>query len=90
MDIESIAELVEEGHLQWQRHALERMMERGISRKEVIYILSEGEIIERYPDDHPFPSVLVLGFMNEKPLHAVIGVYIPDTNNFEEDFKTRK
>lgn len=102
MDIELIAKLVNEKRLQWQRHAFERMIEREISREDVIHILTEGEIIEHYPDDHPFPSVLVLGFLNEKPLHAVIGidkkdewcyvvtVYRPDTNNFKEDFKTRK
>jgi uncharacterized protein YegJ (DUF2314 family) len=97
-----IIKLVQNGRLQWQRHALERMLERGISRNEVKQVLTEGEIIEHYPDDRPFPSVLVLGFLNEKPLHVVIGVdkeanwcyvvtvYRPDSDHFQQDFKTRK
>lgn len=45
----------------WQRHALERMMERGISRNTVINVLLAGEVIEDYSDDKPFPSALFLG-----------------------------
>ena len=102
MDIKDIAELIEQGCLQWKRHALERMMERGILRSSVKHILVEGKIIEQYPDDKPFPSCLILGFLNENPLHVVVGldqkdrwcyiitVYRPDFNHFEQDFKTRK
>lgn len=102
MDIEFISKLIKENRLQWQRHALERMIERGIARSDVKHVLTKGEIIEDYPDDDPFPSLLVLGFVNEKPLHVVTGidkdekwcyiitVYKPDPNHFEPDFKTRK
>jgi hypothetical protein len=62
----------------------------------------DGELIEEYPDDHPFPSGLVLGFINRAPLHVVVAVdkevdccyiitaYQPDSEYFESDYKTRK
>ena len=37
---------VKNGNIEWQRHALERMMERGITRKLVKEVLVNGEIIE--------------------------------------------
>lgn len=99
---EFIVETVDRGRVRWQRHALERMMERGIFRTDVKQVLLEGELIEEYPDDSPFPSGLFLGFINEDPLHVVAGAdresewcyvvtaYQPDLEHFEPDFKTRK
>jgi hypothetical protein len=49
---------VENGNIEWQRHALERMMERKIPREAVKEVLKNGEIIEDYPDDKPYPSAL--------------------------------
>ena len=65
-------------------------------------VLLDGEIIENYPDDFPFPSALILGWIGGRPLHvvvalnedarmvAIITVYEPSTEYFEPDFKTRK
>jgi hypothetical protein len=36
-------------------------LERGITIAEIEQALQNGEIIERYPDDQPYPSCLVLG-----------------------------
>jgi hypothetical protein len=78
------------------------MMERGISRDEVKQALLDGELIEEYPNDNPFPSGLILGFINEIPLHVVLGIdketnycyiitaYWPDLEYFESDYKTRR
>ena len=60
-----------------------------------------GEIIEHYPDDFPFPSCFVCGFSVEnKILHVVmsdegsgsriITEYYPDAEKWEKDYKTRK
>lgn len=99
---EFVVKTVNKGRLRWQRHALERMMERDIFRNDVKHVLLEGELIEDYPNDHPFPSGLFLGFINGKPLHVVVGAdresewcyivtaYRPDLEHFEPDFKTRK
>ncbi len=51
MDKEKIIEALENGTIEWRRHALERMLERDISRSEVKVTLRDGEISS-------FPSVL--------------------------------
>jgi len=48
--------------VEWQTHALERMMKRGIS----------SEIIEDYPDDKPFPTALFLVFRVKSPLTLIV------------------
>ena len=83
----------------WRKHALERMMERAITRDEVIHCAYNGEIIESYPDDYPYASCLVFELRTE-PLHIVMALnneecyiitaYRPNLNEFENDFKTRK
>ncbi len=97
-----IANAVNQNRLQWQQHALERMLERDISRDEVKKALLAGEIIEEYPKDHPFPSGLFLNFTDGKPLHVVaafeketdwcyiITVYRPSLLYFDKDYKTRR
>jgi len=42
-------------------HALQRMFERGVTQEDVRHVLATGETIERYPDDQPYPSRLILG-----------------------------
>lgn len=93
---------IENGYIEWQRHALERMMERGISRESVKTVLLTGEIIEDYPDDKPYPSALFFGWIEGNPLHGVaafdsqsnycfvITAYKPDLEHFESDYKTRR
>jgi hypothetical protein len=101
MDIEKIRKSIAEGQINWQRHALTRMLERNISRDEVKEVISLGEIIEEYPNDYPLPSYLM--FYNDiKPLHVVLSynetnhktyiitAYQPNLNHFEADFKTRR
>lgn len=103
MDREKLKAAIENGKIEWQRHALERMMERGISRSNVKEVLlSAGELIEDYPDDKPYPSALFLGWFGEKPIHIVtaldseseycfiITAYRPDLEHFESDYKTRR
>jgi hypothetical protein len=63
--------------------------------------LMNGEIIEQYPTDYPFPSCLVLGYTKAgKPLHVVCGssgvelwlitAYFPSPSEWTEDFKQRR
>jgi hypothetical protein len=78
------------------------MFERSILPEAVVRIIREGEMIASYPDDQPFPSVLILGFERDEPLHLVaardpasgicfvIAVYRPDSALWSEDFKTRR
>ena len=101
MDKEKIIEAIEMGSIQWRRHALERMLERGISRSEVKMTLRYGEIIENYETDVPFESALFF-YIGSKPIHVVasldkvtttifiITAYVPSTKYFYEDLKTRR
>lgn len=81
-------------------HAIQRMAQRRISGADVRQVLERGEVIEDYPDDFPYPSALVLGWINRQPIHVVVAatpqekivitVYIPDPARWEPDFKRRK
>jgi hypothetical protein len=53
-------------------HALERMFERRITVEDVRSVVTDGEVIQSYPDDKPYPSRLVLGWHETRPLHVVV------------------
>lgn len=40
---------------------MERMFEREISESDVVAVIQNGQIIEEYSDDPPYPSQLLLG-----------------------------
>ena len=52
-------------------HAVKRMFERDVSKECVEDVLLNGEIIENYPEDKPYPSFLILGFCGERAVHIV-------------------
>jgi len=100
--IEKIKIAVEKGNIEWQKHALERMLERNIRRSSVKRVLLAGEIIEAYPEDKPYSSYLVYGEDEVDVLHVVVAydencgtvfiitVYRPELKYFESDLKTRR
>ena len=59
--IDKIRAAFRAGFVQWQLHSLERMLVRNISRANISDVVRAGEDIESYPNDTPFPSLLVLG-----------------------------
>lgn len=82
-------------------HAIQMMFERSISRDDVRHVVENGEVIREYPDDTPFPSRLILGWREKRPLHVVaaddgddqtiiITAYEPDPAIWEPDFKKKK
>lgn len=83
-------------------HALRRMFERSIQRDAVLHVVQSGEPITEYPDDHPYPSSLLLGFVTGEPLHVVVArdaasgecfvvtVYQPRSDLWSDDFRTRR
>ncbi len=83
-------------------HAVRRMLERNVSEEDVSRILKDGKTIESYPNDRPYPSRLVMGYANGRPLHVVLAdnietresiiitVYEPNTASWETDFEKRK
>jgi len=102
MDRAKLRAAIENGRIEWQRHAFERMMERNISRDTVREVLLSGEIIEDYPADKPYPAALFLSRVKGEPFHVVaaldsvhnrcfvITAYKPDLEHFEPDYKTRR
>ncbi len=102
LDLATLRKTVREGRIEWRKHALQRLAERGIAQRDVLDVLQSGERIEDYPDDTPYPSALFLGFVASKPLHAVaafdeinqiayiITAYEPSLEVFEKDYKTRR
>jgi len=88
--------------LLYRQHAIKRMHERCITEDEVEHAIANGAVIESYPNDTPYPSVLLLGHAGTKAIHAVyaddveesvriiITVYEPDTEIWCDDLKTRR
>ena len=89
------------GRIHWHQHALERFLERGISRAEIVSAITNGDVIEVYLTDRPYPSCLILNVVSA-PIHVVaaadpnaqrchiITAYRPDLEHFETDFRTRR
>ncbi|MBD2394336.1 DUF4258 domain-containing protein [Cyanobacterium aponinum FACHB-4101] len=59
--IDEIRLQLRSGQFQFTRHGLRRLVERNISRSEIIETGENAIIIEDYPDDKYSPSCLVLG-----------------------------
>lgn len=99
--IDDVKTLIKEDKIQWRNHILIRMQQRGIKIKDVLKCTMNGEIIEFYKDDHPFPSALILGFIDkETGLHVVCSIgqnylwmitaYYPDQSQWSEDLRCRR
>lgn len=84
----------------YRKHAIMRMFERGISDEDIRKILSVGETIARYPDDNPYPSRLLLGWIDNKPIHIltaetdndetiIVTAYHPEPTLWTDDFKRK-
>ncbi len=65
-------------------------------------LLCDGEEISSYPDDTPYPSCVMLGFIDGRAVHVVVAreentrtcyaitVYRPHPDLWESDFKRRR
>ena len=84
-------------------HAVRQMSQpdRMIKTKDVREVLMNGEIIEDYPEDVRGHSCLILGFdRSGRAIHvvcspkeeylAIITTYLPDPNQWHDDFRKRK
>jgi hypothetical protein len=77
-------------------HLLTRMRQRRIRLENIKNAMTNGEIIEQYPTDYPFPSCLI----NAENLHIVcsmgegrlyiITAYRPSPDQWEIGFTKRK
>jgi hypothetical protein len=64
--------------IEYRLHAIQRMFERKVSTEELDKIIRKGKVIEKYVNDSPFPSRLILGEVNSRPLHVVISDNMTD------------
>ncbi|WP_290649739.1 DUF4258 domain-containing protein [Aquisalimonas sp.] len=83
-------------------HALRRMFERGLNQQPILDTIAGGEVIAEYPDDQPYPSCVMRGFVEGQPVHVVVAreperhacfvvtAYRPDPGIWSDDFKTRR
>ncbi len=82
-------------------HAFRRMLERNIPDTDVEEVITKGKVIKEYPEDKPYTSKLIFKMVNKIPIHVVmaknekgeciiITVYIPESDIWENDFKTKK
>lgn len=88
--------------IEYREHATRRMFQRRIDAEEITSIMKNGQVIERYDEDFPLPTVLLNGrtAMN-RPLHVVVGInkdekilvvitaYEPDTLRWTGNFSRR-
>jgi hypothetical protein len=97
--IDEIRQQLQSGNFELTRHGLKRLVERNISRSEIIETGKNAIIIEDYPEDKYSPSCLLLGLtINNRPLHlqvsrresdvlTIITLYEPDLrewNNYKQ------
>ena len=100
MDIQAFRQFCTDEKIQLTEHALLRCRERNIKLDEVEQCILNGEIIEEYPDDYPFPSALFLYITSNHPIHILAGLgedrlwiitaYYPDPEKWNSDYRTRK
>ena len=74
------------------------MAERNILES----VIEMGDVIRNYSYDTPYPSRLILGWSDDRPLHViaadddetnetiVITIYQPDPDIWNKDFKSKK
>jgi hypothetical protein len=96
IDINAIRPLVSDETIVLTNHLLTRMRQRGITYDTLKSTLQNGEIIEQYEEDFPFPSCLI----NYNNVHIVCSIsdrllyiitaYHPSPEKWENNGKTRR
>lgn len=81
-------------------HARCEMKNDNVLVDDLISACISGEIIEDYPIAYPLPACLILGYTDDgRPLHVclskpplikIITVYVPSSEWWESDLKTRR
>ncbi len=99
MNVKLIRSKIQKEEYELTLHAIKRRIERKISTEDIEHAIISGEIIEKYPEDKPFPSCLIAGTTkNRRPIHIIcaiapvvkiITVYEPEKDEWV-DYKRRK
>lgn len=70
MEIDLIVEAIRTNRIRITDHADEEAYADQLSFDEIFFSVFQGEIIEDYPTDRPFPSCLIYGdTFSNKPVH---------------------
>jgi beta-phosphoglucomutase-like phosphatase (HAD superfamily) len=77
------------------------MFERKITAEDVQAVVTEGEVVQDYPEDKPYPSRLLLGWRGTRPIHVVVAedsedgilivgtAYEPDPVQWDSGFRRK-
>lgn len=100
--IEAIREKINQNNFELSKHAVDRSIIRNIRIVEIKEAISQGKVIEDYPDDKYGASCLIVGFTKgERPLHIqcsypsrslikIITIYQPSSQHWNNNFTKRK
>lgn len=102
MGIQDLIEAIRHNRMRITDHADEEAGSDELSFDEIFFSVLQGEVIEDYPDDKPYPSCLIYGdSFKGDPIHSVwafneetkwavlITVYRPDPERWV-DWRTRR
>lgn len=97
MDVADIIKAIQANRVNITQHARKEAKEDSLLLDEIFYSTQNGEVIEDYPTDTPYPSCLIYGQNQASdPVHSVwayaadsqiavlITVYRPDPNRWIE------
>lgn len=74
MQLDEIQELVRDGTYEVSFHAQQERLDENLDVIQIEgAIINYGEILEHYPNDPRGESCLLLGFVETRPVHVVIG-----------------
>lgn len=73
MEIEEIKEKIRRNKYEISFHAEKERYAEDITISDLETAISNGEILEDYPDDPRGASCLVLGYSQNRPIHIVCG-----------------
>jgi len=102
MEIDNIIDAIRHNRIKITDHADEEAENDQLTFDEVYFSVLNGEVIEDYPDDKPYPSCLIYGrTFSGDPIHSVwafneqskwavlITVYRPDPSQWIDWRKRR-
>jgi len=100
VDIKAIKAQVRDGNFVVSAHADQEAADEGIDIVEIRDAILNGEILESYSNTGRGTSCLILGFVDDNPIHVVCGwrresvvivtVYIPKPPKFEDPWTRRR
>lgn len=101
MNLTDLVAAVQAHRVHITRHARKEAEADDVELRDVVFSIANGDVITSYQDDKPYPSCLILSWLDEAtPIHSVwaynaasqsaalITVYRPDPEQWR-DWKTR-